>query len=108
MRALSMLLVLSHLACGASFHAVRDPGILVQESFSESSFRHEWLIETPNVTRATVRLQNGALVLAMPAESSGEITLRRKLDVLTMRGKRIRIKARVRTEGPMTSSARAT
>jgi hypothetical protein len=48
------------------------------------------------------------MVLTMPSDGSGEIAMHRKLEVSAMRGNRIRIKARVRTEGTAVSFARAT
>lgn len=108
MRTTSVLPVLAILACGETFHASSATTILLQESFSEPIFKGEWVVETPNVTGATVRLQDDALVLTMPADGSGEVTVRRKLDVSAMRGRRIRIRSRVRTEGSTASSARAT
>jgi hypothetical protein len=108
MRATSLLLVFTTLACGQALHSSSLTMVLLQESFSEGTFKRDWMVETPNVTGATVRLQNGAMVLTMPSDGSGEITMRSKLDVTPMRGNRIRIKARVRTEGSAASFARAT
>jgi peptidase S41-like protein len=108
MRATSALLVLALSACGDAFHGASQTSILLQESFSAPTFKNEWVAEIPNVTGATVRLENGAMILTMPADGSGEITMRRKLDVSAMRGKRIRVKARLRTEGSTASFARAT
>jgi hypothetical protein len=108
MRATFLLLVLTTLACGQAFHSPSVTTVLLQESFSKIGFRHEWTVESPNVTGISIRLRDGAMVLTMPSDGGGEITMRRKVDVSPMRGKRIRITARVRTEGSATSFARAT
>jgi hypothetical protein len=47
-------------------------------------------------------------VLTMPSDGKGEIAIHRNLDLSLMRGNRLRVKARIRTEGGTASFARAT
>src|SRR5262245_18823466 len=107
MRRTLLLVVFTTLACGQAFHSVSPTRVLLEDSFGELAVDSEWIAETPNVAGATVRLQDGAMILTMPGEVSQMITVHRRVDVSVMRGKRIRLKARVKIEGSAGSSARA-
>jgi Peptidase family S41 len=107
MRTTLALLVLATLACRGTIHSSAPTIVLLRERFSEATFR-EWVVVAPNVAGATARLEDGAIVLTMPDNGNGDITVRRKLDVVPMRGKRIQLRSHVRTEGSAASSARAT
>jgi Peptidase family S41 len=78
-----------------------------RERFSEATLSPGWVATLPNVAGANVRLEGGAMCLAMPAGSDGDVVVRHKFDVSRTRGQRLRLRARVRTEAPPPSVVRA-
>jgi Peptidase family S41 len=67
-----------------------------------------WVAVTPDVVGAQVRVDDGAIVLSVPTDRDDEVAMRHRFDVARLRGKRIRLTTRARTQAPATSFARAT
>src|SRR5262245_21913571 len=107
------------LSCGQSAkhdiaHArteTRQLDVLLRERFSTSTletFIGTYTIVAPNVQGAIARWEDRAIVLTMPAGSTDEIIARRRFDVSSARGLRVRLRVRVRADHLVKSSARAT
>jgi hypothetical protein len=80
--------------------------IVFQETFERpDSIPARWLVAAPESSDATVSIDNGAARLM--TSTSGDFTLRRRFDVLPLRGQRLRVSARVRTDST-TATARLT
>jgi hypothetical protein len=108
MKALSLLLVVASVSCSHSLRSHLPDGAIFQEQFSTIALKSDWIVVAPNVVGANARLENGTLILTMPADSREEIAIRHKFDALSLRGQRIRLRARVRTDCPPRSFARST
>lgn len=86
-----------------------DVDVVLRESFEKSAFKSDYAIVAPKLLGALARWEDEAIVLAMPADGDGEeIIARRKFDVSSARGMRIRVRARLRTDCSVNSFARAT
>jgi hypothetical protein len=86
---------------GAQGHS---PAPLVDEHFDQLDAVHQtWLSEIPGVNGATVSVEDGTLRMTLP--SSGEIKLTRQLDAVALRGMRLHVRAKLRTDST-TASAR--
>jgi hypothetical protein len=107
-RTLAPLLVLT-LSCGSAagttprIEAPASVGFF--ERFSGAVMDPGWSAAVPNVVDARVHVEGGSICLTMPLGSEGDIALRRKFDVAGVRGRRVRLTARVRTDAPAQSSA---
>lgn len=99
------------MACGASSHgtAHRERGETAQlaESFSGGTLNAGWAADVPPVKGAEVRLDNGEVRLTMPPSADGKVSVRNRLDAAQMRGKRLRLVAKLRTDAPPRSLAHA-
>ncbi|HET9623292.1 MAG TPA: S41 family peptidase [Kofleriaceae bacterium] len=106
MRAATSVFIACVVACGPA----RGPGanrtLLREKLSSAASFTH-WTVVAPNVHGAFARTDGDAIALTVPAGSGDAIVVRRTLDVSHVRGQRLRLTVRVKTEGPMLSIAKA-
>jgi hypothetical protein len=87
--------------CGAftpySSHRTSTQQVALRETFDRSdAIPARWLVVAPEAPDAALTIDNGAARLMM--STSGDFTLRRRLDIVSYRGKRLRIVARVRTD----------
>ena len=82
--------------------------VLVHDSFLGATLKPDWVVVAPDLAGATAHVAEGSVVLTLPAGSNDQLVLRRRFDVLSARGQRIRLKARVRVDGGPQSFARAT
>jgi len=79
--------------------AVQFPVVLFEETFGQPDFIQKgWSALLPEVVGATAHIEEGKARLALP--SSGEIALVHPLDVASVRGKRLRVSARIWTDLP--------
>jgi Peptidase family S41 len=112
MRRAALMILASTAACGSTSapttRSVSSERACFRETFSETAIEPEWIATTPKVMGGGVRLEQGAVRLTLPANSDGEVTIRHKFDVSRVRGHRLRLVARVRTDAPARSQARAT
>jgi hypothetical protein len=112
MKRLPVLLVAVALSCrptGDETLPRKKPGrALLSDRFAGATLNSDWIVVAPDLPGATAHVAEGAVILTMPAGSDDQIILRRRFDVLSARGQRIRLKARVRMEGALHSFARAT
>jgi hypothetical protein len=106
----AILIILSCLCWGCSAAAHGDhPGSrgvispLFRETFDHpESVRQDWIATIPETLGATVSFEGKAACLVLPVD--GEIELRHPFDAAVVRGKRLKISARLRTD---TSNANA-
>lgn len=88
--------------CGPATHAVASkplrPSVLVFEEPFETTeaVSTRWFASLPEVAGAAIVFEDGAARLVLP--SKGEIALLHVVDAASVRGKRVRISARVRTD----------
>jgi hypothetical protein len=92
-----------NLACGSklstSAASPQRPGVLFCDTFEElDAVRNSWIAAIPDISGSSVSVEDRALKLTLP--SSGEIRLSRTIDGATVRGLRLRVSARVRTDAP--------
>lgn len=110
-RIAALLLVLTS-SCGSTTGTAprinAAVGVGFSERFSEVAIDPGWVAAVPNVAGASARLERGSICLTMPSGSEGDVIVRRKFDVSGVRGWRLRLVARVRTDAPAQSSASAT
>jgi hypothetical protein len=73
------------------------PSVLFQETFEDpDTVRRHWLVIAPESSGATMLTEDGAARLVLP--SRGELSLLRMLDASAVRGRRLRVFARIRTD----------
>lgn len=74
-------------------------GLLFQETFEHPEHvQQDWSASLPEAAGATVHIENGEARLTSP--SKGEVALVHSLEVASIRGRRLRVSARVRTDSP--------
>jgi hypothetical protein len=78
---------------------------MIHEPFSEPSLAAHWIVLAPKEAGALATVDRGAVALHLPAGSESEIVLRRTLDVVSARGQRVRLTARIRTDGAANATA---
>jgi peptidase S41-like protein len=100
------------MACGArsykTTHTERGEAVALTESFSGSTLNAGWVADVPPVRGAEVRLDNGEVRLTMPPGADGKVSLRIRTDAAQMRGKRLRLVGKLRTDAALNSLAHAT
>jgi hypothetical protein len=100
-RAVAALVGVS-LACGVTPRPSHSSATLRSAAIFDETFEHpatiprDWVAILPEMAGATVLFENGAARLVLP--SGGDIELRHALDPVAIRGKRVRVSARVRTK----------
>ncbi len=99
-------------ACGAAPPPPARPPPLeppvIAPTFAEPGTGPGWIAVTPDVAGAHVRIDEGAIQLTLPPAHTGEVIVRHRFDVARLRGHRIRLRGRARTQVPATSFAQAT
>jgi Peptidase family S41 len=99
---LIILLITASLACNATARSSRSgtsmhSSLLVKEAFERSdAMPWDWFATIPDLIGATADIEEGAARLRLPLK--GEIKLSRILDAVTVRGQRLRVSARVRSD----------
>ena len=96
------------LSCAPASGVTGSNGVILRQQAPLATFYSDWLVLSPNTTGATIRVEDGAIAITMPTSGRDDMVVRRRFDVLAARGQRLRLKARVRTEAPVGSFARAT
>lgn len=108
----SLILLALAAACGAISVARPDlsdrHAIGFAEHFEGTDLLPDWLATTPGAAGAHVRLEQGKLILAMPAGGTADVIVRRRFDASPLRGQRVRLSVRSRTDGAAASFSRAT
>lgn len=99
---LAVASVIATLGCGvvslgSSSRAAQPPAVLFEERFEQpEAVQRDWLAAIPEISGAMTLIEDGAARLVLP--SNGEIELEHLIDVSAVRGKRLHISARVRTD----------
>jgi Peptidase family S41 len=81
-----------------------------RETFAGSTLQPGWRVRVPDATDGATELDDGTLRLTMLAANAGddgEITMLHRIDALPLRGKRVRLTMKARTEAASSSFARA-
>ena len=99
-------------ACGGSAPPAHEPAApppppIVAPLFGSPVTDPAWRAVTPDIVGAQARVDDGAIVLTVPPDRDDEVVMRHRFDVTRLRGKRIRLTTRARTEAPTTSFAQA-
>jgi len=93
----------ANLACGTlSRESPPNPsfisnGIMFETFDRPEMIRHDWIAVIPEVSGATTLFEDGIAKLALPSRGS-KIELRHVLDAIAVRGKRVRVSARIQTD----------
>jgi Peptidase family S41 len=78
-------------------------GVLLHEAFVEPlQVQAQWLLVSPKGIDSALSIEDGAMRVTTSGES---VSLRRRLDISELRGNRIRVSARVRTDSPAAIAA---
>jgi hypothetical protein len=78
-------------------------GVLLHETFVEPlQVQARWLLASPKGIDSALSIEDGAVRLTTSGES---VSLRRRLDISELRGSRVRVSARVRTDSPAAIAA---
>ena len=98
-------------ACGGAAPPIAQdpaPPPLTAPVFGSPVTDPGWVAVTPDVIGAQVRIDDGAILLTVPPDRDDEVVMRHRFDAVKLRGKRIRLTTRARTQAPATSFAQAT
>lgn len=95
------------IGCYRTAHQQSADVVPLSESFFESTLNSGWTADIPPVRGAEVRLDNGELRLTMPSGAEGRASARIRMDAVQMRGKRLQLAVKVRTDAPPNSLAHA-
>jgi len=111
-RAIPIGVLLVFIECASSRSVSRSSQVLREvfhESFRDTAeVETNWIAVLPSVEGAFAQLEDSAIRLTIPPDSDSDIAFRRHFDASSLRGKRVRVTARVKTDADDESFARLT